>query len=123
MTDAPDASAATEAKRSSSLRFSSTDGLAGGGGKRKSRIYGQEDGEADNDGETFDDLVKRAKTDPAAATQSDIKKRRGVLEKPMEKPEGGSKQGEGKKAPLTKEEKAAMKAKRKAAKKMLSFED
>lgn len=102
------------------MRFSSSDGPAIG--KRKARIYGQGGEDDEEGGDSFGDLLKRAKTDPTAATQADIAKRRGVRDDaPEEKPAPTA--GDAKKAPLTKEEKAAMKAKRKAAKKLLSFED
>ena len=91
-------------------------------GKRKARIYGQEE-EAEEAGESFNDLVKRAKTDPSAATASDISKRRGVLDKGDQEAKPAKPQVEARKTPLTKDEKAALKGKRKAAKKLLSFED
>lgn len=131
-TDAPDPSVAASnkpEKRVSSLRFSSkADGDPNGPnkGKRKAPLgasyEGDDDGadaEQEDGGDGFSDLVKRAKTDPSAATRADIANRKGSTPVTHKQEATDNK----KQAPLTKEEKSAMKAKRKAAKKMLSFED
>lgn len=120
---------APAAKRGATLRFSSSDKASN---KRKivGRSYEDEAGEEEGTGtESFNDLVKRAKTDPSnavtnkeAITSSVSKPTKKEVNKDSEvKEKDGSSLRE--KKPLTKEEKAALKAKRKAAKKLLSFED
>ena len=125
--DLPDPSVAALSKpekRVSSLRFSSKAEESGPNkGKRKAGLgasYEGDDDDAEQEeaGDGFSDLVKRAKTDPSAATQADIANRKGSASAEPKQAVAGIK-----KVPLTKEEKSALKAKRKAAKKMLSFED
>ena len=99
------------ARKDASLRFSNLNGT-----KRKIRT---EDEEQQNAG-SFNDLVKRTKTDDVKATPQEAQAVHPVAED-SELLEDD--QIPAQKALLTKEEKAALKAKRKAAKKMLSFQD
>lgn len=78
-------------------------------------VEGAEDEEGTG---SFGDLVKRTKTETAS-----IPSKNQENEGQPARAESVEKEEQKKKAPLAKEEKAAMKAKRKAAKKMLSFED
>lgn len=78
-----------------------------------------------NESESFNDLVKRAKVDAVNATTTK-ELHTSAVNKPMRKDNKEDSEvqtSKGEKKSLTKEEKAAMKAKRKAAKKLLSFED
>ncbi|KAL7009179.1 hypothetical protein EMMF5_001377 [Cystobasidiomycetes sp. EMM_F5] len=100
--DAPTVTSAstTSAKKGASLRFSSSEG--------KRKVQTGDDAEAS---ETFEELAKRARTDTSAPalSASGASSAEDALDTSIPKP-------------LTKEEKAAKKAKRKADKKMLSFE-
>lgn len=102
LTDAPTVTSAstTSAKKGASLRFSSSEG--------KRKVQTGDDAEAS---ETFEELAKRARTDTSAPalSASGASSAEDALDTSIPKP-------------LTKEEKAAKKAKRKADKKMLSFE-
>lgn len=78
------------------------------------------DAEDEMMGDSFADLVKRAKVDPNAGT---VAKERAQKQTPAEAQKDATAAPSKAKTKTTKEERAAMKAKRKAAAKMLSFED
>ena len=97
------------ARKDASLRFSST-----ASSKRKLK-NGEEVDEATG---SFNDLVKRTKTNTIVTEKSKNTPREPKLAKDADDGEMPIKSTR-----LNKDEKAALKAKRKAAKKMLSFED
>lgn len=118
------------ARKDASLRFSSANGKANGNSKRKIRTYDEdEDGNganesAENVQESFDDIAKRARVDAdslTAASKAEVDRRN--AEKKSESQKKVEMVPAQKTGPLSKEEKADKKAKRKAAKKMLSFTD
>jgi hypothetical protein len=120
------------AKRGASLRFNNNNEKTSSNNKRKiiGRSYEDDDNDGKDNMESFGDLVKRAKVDPNnAITMKDLPT--SEVSKPVKKDnpikgdmkEGSESTQQKEKKMLSKEEKAAMKAKRKSAKKLLSFED
>jgi len=133
-------------KREGTLKFASNSNQGSGSGpgqKRKNRSVGQYDepdmDAEENDGEggggvggdSFADLVKRAKVDPNAGSFAKEKQQPGkggsqaatARATATAKGKQAKDKTAAKKPGTTKEERAAMKAKRKAAAKMLSFEE